>query len=175
MNNQLLVEYYLLCEIIASCQLILFVKTARNGHQLVGGNGDGGRNNNNNNNNSRCSSPVKYKCRKLDWSVYTCLTQLYDGRNMYIIYYIKNNYTFRHVTLAIFRLRNEKLSKQLYSNCVYCIQWGGKRWSGYEISHVLYRMGGVGTWVLLFMLFWVNTVGSMVSFYVCRDYMYMYT
>ena len=25
---------------------------------------------------------------KLDWSVYTCLTQLYDGRDMYIIYYI---------------------------------------------------------------------------------------
>ena len=27
---------------------------------------------------------------------------------MYRIYYIKNNYTFRHLTLAIFRLRNEK-------------------------------------------------------------------
>jgi len=25
---------------------------------------------------------------KLDLSVYTCLTQLYDGRDMYIIYYI---------------------------------------------------------------------------------------
>jgi len=51
---------------------------------------------------------------KLDWSVCTCLTQLYDGRDMYIIYYIKNNYMFRHFSLAIFRLRNEKLSKQLY-------------------------------------------------------------
>ena len=45
---------------------------------------------------------------KLDWSVCTCLTQLYDGRYMYRIYYIKNNYMFRHFTLAIFRLRNEK-------------------------------------------------------------------
>ena len=45
----------------------------------------------------------------------------------------------------------KKLSKQLYSNCVGCIQWGGKRWSGYEISHVLCRMGGVGTCVLLFL------------------------
>jgi len=27
---------------------------------------------------------------------------------MYRIYYIKNNYMFRHFTLAIFRLRNEK-------------------------------------------------------------------
>jgi len=45
---------------------------------------------------------------KLDWSVCICLTQLYDGRDMYRIYYIKNNYMFRHFTLAIFRLRNEK-------------------------------------------------------------------
>jgi len=86
---------------------------------------------------------------KLDWNVYTCLTQLYDGRDVYIIYYIKKNYMFRHFSLAIFRLINKKLSKQLYSTCVGCVQWGGKRWSGYEISHVLCRMGGVGTWVLL--------------------------
>jgi len=65
---------------------------------------------------------------KLDWSVCICLTQLYDGRDMYTIYYIKNNYMFRHFTLVIFRLRNgKKLSKQLYSTYVGCIQWGGKR------------------------------------------------
>jgi len=58
----------------------------------------------------------------LDWSVYTCLTHLYDGRDMYIIYYIKNNYMFRQFSLAIFRLINEKLSKQLYSNCEVCIK-----------------------------------------------------
>jgi len=48
---------------------------------------------------------------------------------MYRIYYIKNNYKLRHLTLAIFRLRNEKkkLSKQLYSTYVGGIQWGGKR------------------------------------------------
>ena len=45
---------------------------------------------------------------KLDWSICTCWTQLYDGRDMYGIYYIKNYYMFRHFTLAIFRLRNEK-------------------------------------------------------------------
>jgi len=67
-----------------------------------------------------------------------------------IIYYIKNNYMFRAFSLAIFRLINEKLSKQLHLTCVGCIQWGGKRWSGYEISHVLCRLGEVGTWVLLF-------------------------
>ena len=43
----------------------------------------------------------------------------------------------------------KKISKQLYSTYVGCIQCGGKRRSGYEISHVLCRMGGVGTWVLL--------------------------
>jgi len=45
---------------------------------------------------------------KLDWSVYTCLTQPYDGRKMYRIYYTKNNFMFRHFKLATFRLRNEK-------------------------------------------------------------------
>jgi len=45
---------------------------------------------------------------KLDCSVCTCLTHLYDGRDMYRIYYIKNNYMFRHFTLDIFRLINEK-------------------------------------------------------------------
>ena len=69
-----------------------------------------------------------------------------------IIYYIKNNYMFRPFSLAIFRLRNEKNSKQLQSTYVGCIQWGSKRWSGYEISHVLCRMVGVGKWVLLFSL-----------------------
>ena len=47
---------------------------------------------------------------EVDWNVYTrtCLTQLHDGTDMYIIYYIKNNYMFRHFSLAIFRLINEK-------------------------------------------------------------------
>jgi len=45
---------------------------------------------------------------------------------MYRIYYIQNNYMFRHFTFAIFRLRNEKLSKQLYATYVGCIQWGGQ-------------------------------------------------
>jgi len=45
---------------------------------------------------------------KLDWGVCTSLTQLYDGRDMYRIYYIKNDYMFRPFTLAIIRLRNEK-------------------------------------------------------------------
>ena len=44
----------------------------------------------------------KWAKDKLYCSVFICLTQLYDGIDMYRIYYIKNNYTFRHFTLAIF-------------------------------------------------------------------------
>ena len=55
-------------------------------------------------------------------------TTLFDGRDMYRIYYIENNYMFRHLTMAIFRLRNEKKHiRQLYSTYVGCIQWVGKR------------------------------------------------
>ena len=93
-----------------------------------------------------CRNVLFIKIYKLDWGVYTGLTQLYDGRDMYRIYYIKNNSMFRLFTLPIIRLRNEKTNKQLYSSCVGCVQWGGKRWGGCEISRVLYRMGGVGTW-----------------------------
>jgi len=35
-------------------------------------------------------------------------TTLFDGRDMYRIYYTKNNKMFQHSTMAIFRLRNEK-------------------------------------------------------------------
>ena len=63
---------------------------------------------------------------ELDWNVSNCLTQL-SGGYIYIIYYIEINYMLRHFSLAIFRLIYEKLSKQLYLTCVYCIQWGGKK------------------------------------------------
>jgi len=38
--------------------------------------------------------------------MYLLNTSLFDGRDMYRIYYRKkNNYMFRHFTMAIFRLR----------------------------------------------------------------------
>jgi len=40
--------------------------------------------------------------------MYLCNTTLFDGRDMYGIYYIKNNYMFQHLTMDLFRLRNEK-------------------------------------------------------------------
>jgi len=54
----------------------------------------------------------------------------------------------------------KKLSKQPYSTYVCCIERGGRSRGGHEISHVLCRMGGVGTWVLLL---YVNIVRSTVS------------
>ena len=72
-------------------------------------------------NNERKITETDHKVRhprcvynKLDWSLYTCLTQLYGGRDMYRINYIKINYMFRPFSLAIFKLIIEKLSKQLH-------------------------------------------------------------
>ena len=52
--------------------------------------------------------------------MYLSNTTLFGGKDMYRIYYIKNNYMFRHLTMAIFRLGMKKFSKQLYSNYVGC-------------------------------------------------------
>jgi len=67
----------------------------------------------------------RFVYNNLDWSVYTRLTQLYDGRDMYIIYYIKNNYMFRHFSLAIFRLINEKNLVSSYTRLV-CVVYSGE-------------------------------------------------
>jgi len=41
--------------------------------------------------------------------------------------------------------------------------------------HGLCRLGGVGTWGSAVVCYvQVNVVGSTVSYYVCRDYMYMH-
>ena len=59
--------------------------------------------------------------------MYLSNTILFDGKDMYRIYYIKKNYMFRHLTMAIFRLKVKTLSKQRCSTYVGCIRWGGKR------------------------------------------------
>ena len=58
---------------------------------------------------------------KLYWSVCTGLTQIYDGRYMCRIYYIKNNYVFRHFILAIFRLRNKKNLVSRYTLLIWAV------------------------------------------------------
>jgi len=64
---------------------------------------------------------------KLHWGVCTCLRQLYDGRDMYRIYYIKNNYMFRPFTLAIIRLRNEKNLVSSYALVIWVVYGGEVR------------------------------------------------
>jgi hypothetical protein len=65
-----------------------------------------------------------FALRQPNWSVYTCLTQLYDGRDMYMIYYIKNSYVFRPFTLAIIRLRNEKNLVSSYTGFMWVVYSG---------------------------------------------------
>ena len=113
---------------------------------------------------------------KQDCSVCTSLTQLYDARDTYRIYYIKNIYMFRHFTLAIFRSRDEKNLVSIFTRVKWLVYSGEVR--GELGTRSSMCCGGWEVWVQGFcycMLLWVNIVRSMVSSYVCRDYMYMYT
>ena len=55
-----------------------------------------------------------------------CLTQLYDVRDIYRIYYAKNSACLGSLHLPSSDWEMKNLSKQLYSIYVRCIQWGGK-------------------------------------------------
>ena len=66
---------------------------------------------------------------KLDWSVRICLRQIYGGRDMYRIYYIKINYMFRHFTLAIFRLRNIKELSNSFTTVTELANYVNQTWS----------------------------------------------
>ena len=46
--------------------------------------------------------------------MYLSNTTLFDCRDISSIYCLRYNYMFRRMTVAILRLRNEILSKQLY-------------------------------------------------------------
>ena len=56
--------------------------------------------------------------------MYMSNTTLLDVRERYRIYYVKNNYKFRHLTIAIFRLRNEKNSVSSYTRLMWAIYSG---------------------------------------------------
>ena len=117
---------------------------------------------------------IKDVCR-LELECTYCLTQL-SGRYIYIyihiIYCTDNNYMFRHFSLTTIRLINEKLSKQLYSTCVYCLQWWGKRCSGYETSHLLCRMsGGIRAVLLLLVSGMCRCIGDLtLSYHITQSY-----
>jgi hypothetical protein len=103
-------------------------------------------------------------------------TTLFDGRDMYRIYYIKNNYVFRHLTMAIFRLRNEINLVSNYTGLMWVVYSGEVRGEVGTRS----RMCCVG-WAVWVQGFWYcmlclgNVVRSTVSSYVCRNYMYIHT
>jgi len=58
--------------------------------------------------------------------MYLSNTALFDGRDMYRIYYTEN-YMFRHLTTAIFRLRNEKKLVSSYTRLAWPVYSGEVR------------------------------------------------
>ena len=88
---------------------------------------------------------TKYEIDKLYWSVCIYLTQQYDGRDMYRIYYIKNKYRFRPLIMAIFRLREWNNLVNIYTWLVWAVYSGEvrggvgtrcrMRYVGYEIGY----------------------------------------
>jgi len=77
--------------------------------------------------------------------MYLSNTTLFDGRGISSIYYIRCNYMFRRLTMAIFRLYMKCLVSSYTRLNMGCIHWGGRRRGGHEISYVSWRVGGVGT------------------------------
>jgi len=83
---------------------------------------------------------------------------------------------FRPFSFAIFRLINEKYLVSSYTRLVWVVFSGEVR--GEVGTRSCMCCVGWVVWVqgfLIFLLFYVNIFGTMVSSYVCRDYMYMCT
>ena len=66
------------------------------------------------------------------------------------IYYTKNNYMFRHFTLAIFKLRNEKNLVSCYTGLMWVVYRGEVRGEVGTRSRMLCRMGGVGSAIICY-------------------------
>jgi len=86
--------------------------------------------------------------------MYLSNTTLFDGRYMYKIYYIENNYVFRHLTLAIFRLRNEKNLVSSYTRLMWVVYSGEVR-------------GEVGTRSRMCYIGWVVWVHGFCYYMLC--------
>ena len=58
--------------------------------------------------------------------MYLSNTTLFDDRDISSIYYIRYNYVFRRLTMAIFRLYMKYLA--VIPDLLWgCVQWGGRR------------------------------------------------
>ena len=53
-------------------------------------------------------------------------TTLFDGRGISSIYYVRYNYMFRLLAMAIFRLYMKYLVSSYTRLNMICIQWGGR-------------------------------------------------
>jgi len=67
----------------------------------------------------------------------------FDGSGTYSIYYIRYNYMFRRLTMAIFRLYMKYLVSSYTRLIIGRIQRGGRRRGGHEFLYVSRRLGGV--------------------------------
>ena len=68
---------------------------------------------------STCLTRVEY--------MYLSNTTLFDSRDISSIYYIRFNYMFRRLSIAIFRLYMKYLVSSYMRLIMGCIQWGGRR------------------------------------------------
>jgi len=101
--------------------------------------------------------PVVFKKLTTVQCMYLSNTTLFDGRGISSIYYIRYNYMFRHLTMAIFRLYIKYLVSSYTRLNMGCIQWGGRSWGGHEFSYVSWKLRGVGTRGICYCMYiWVN-------------------
>jgi len=119
----------------------------------------------------------KYRVSKQVCSVcmYSSNTTLFDAESISSIYYIRYNYMFRRLTMAIFRLYMKYLVviRDLIRN-VYRGEVGGEVDTRSRMCH-----GGLEVWVhgvsAIVCMSELIMVRSKVSYYVCcRNYMYIY-
>jgi len=73
------------------------------------------------------SKPVSFSRPKVGYfsnrpRMYLFNTTLFDGRGVYSIYFIRYNYIFRHLTMAIFRLYMKYLVTSYTGLIMGCIQ-----------------------------------------------------
>jgi len=67
--------------------------------------------------------PVVFNKLTILQCMYLSNKTLFDSRSVYSIYYIRNNYMFRHLTVAIFRLYTKYLVNSYTGLIMGCIQW----------------------------------------------------
>ena len=109
--------------------------------------------------------------------MYLSNTTLFDGTGISSIYYVRYNYMFQRLTMAIFRLYMKYLVSsytrqyELYRVGRYELRWTRDLVCVMEVG----RRGYMGLLLLYIYIYELIIVRSMVSYYVwCRNYMYIY-